>query len=84
MHRMSVAIARRELFSFVEEAQSLGLRTVLLVHGKGESKADREKSSILKACTNHWLPQLSAVQAFHSAQPRHGGTGAVYVLLQKK
>ena len=83
MHRMSVAIARRELFSFVEEAQSLGLRTVLLIHGKGESKADREKSSILKACTNHWLPQLSAVQAFHSAQLRHGGTGAVYVLLQK-
>jgi hypothetical protein len=23
------------------------------------------------------------VQAFHSAQPRHGGTGAVYVLLRK-
>ena len=83
MHRMSVAVAREELFSFVEEAQSLGLRTVLLIHGKGESKADREKSSILKACVNHWLPQLAPVQAFHSAQQRHGGTGAVYVLLQK-
>jgi hypothetical protein len=23
------------------------------------------------------------VQAFHSAQPQHGGTGAVYVLLRK-
>jgi len=23
------------------------------------------------------------VQAFHSAQPLHGGTGAVYVLLRK-
>lgn len=83
MHRMTVSVARTELFNFVEEAQSLGLRTVLLIHGKGESKADREKSSILKACTNHWLPQLPAVQAYHSAQPRHGGTGAVYVLLQK-
>jgi DNA-nicking Smr family endonuclease len=83
MHRMTVAMARKELFSFLEEAQALGLRTVLLIHGKGESKADREKSSILKACTNHWLPQLAAVQAFHSAQARHGGTGAVYVLLQK-
>jgi len=83
LHRMSVDIARKELFNFVEEAQSLGLRTVLLIHGKGESKADREKSSILKACVNHWLPQLAPVQAFHSSQPRHGGTGAVYVLLQK-
>lgn len=83
LHRMTVAIARRELFDFVEEAQSLGLRTVLLIHGKGESKAEREKSSILKGCVNHWLPQLQAVQAFHSAQLRHGGTGAAYVLLQK-
>ncbi|MEH6591744.1 MAG: DNA endonuclease SmrA [Halioglobus sp.] len=83
LHRMTVAVARLELFAFIEEAQNLGLRTVLLVHGKGESRADRDSSSILKGCANHWLPQIPAVQAFHSAQPRHGGTGAVYVLLQK-
>lgn len=83
LHRMTVAAARRELFSFIEEAQRLGLRTVLLIHGKGESKADKEKSSILKGCANRWLQELAIVQAFHSAQPRHGGTGAVYVLLQK-
>jgi DNA-nicking Smr family endonuclease len=83
LHRMTVNVARRELFSFIEEAQQLGLRTVLLIHGKGESKAEKEKSSILKGCANHWLQQLPAVQAFHSAQSRHGGTGAVYVLLQK-
>ena len=29
------------------------------------------------------LKELDAVQAFHSAQPQHGGTGAVYVLLRK-
>jgi DNA-nicking Smr family endonuclease len=83
LHRMTVAEARRELFEFVDEAQNLGLRTVLLIHGKGESRGDREKSSILKGCANHWLPQLPAVQAFHSARLQHGGTGAVYVLLQK-
>ena len=83
LHRMTVAAARRELFSFIEEAQRLGLRTVLLIHGKGESKAEQEKSSILKGCANRWLQELAVVQAFHSAQPRHGGTGAVYVLLQK-
>ncbi|MGB0189025.1 MAG: Smr/MutS family protein, partial [Aequoribacter sp.] len=27
--------------------------------------------------------ELDAVQAFHSAQPQHGGTGAVYILLRK-
>ena len=83
LHRMTVATARCELFDFIEEAQRLGLRTVLLIHGKGESKAEKEKTSVLKGCTNQWLQELAVVQAFHSAQPRHGGTGAVYVLLQK-
>ncbi|MBT4521805.1 MAG: DNA endonuclease SmrA [Halieaceae bacterium] len=83
MHRMSVEVARHELFAFVQEAQLLGLRTLILIHGKGESAPGREQASILKGCTNHWLRQLEVVQAFHSAQPRHGGTGAVYILLRK-
>jgi DNA-nicking Smr family endonuclease len=83
LHRMNAAAARRELFGFIEQAFELGLRSVLVIHGKGESKAERERSSILKGCTNHWLRELDVVQAFHSAQPRHGGTGAVYVLLKK-
>ena len=83
LHRMTAAVARRELFEFIEQSFELGLRSVLIIHGKGESKADRERSSILKGCTDHWLRELAIVQAFHSAQPRHGGTGAVYVLLKK-
>ena len=27
--------------------------------------------------------ELEIVQAFHSAQPQHGGTGAAYVLIRK-
>ena len=83
LHRMTAATARRELFGFIEQAYELGVRSVMVIHGKGESKADRERSSILKGCTNYWLRELDVVQAFHSAQPRHGGTGAVYVLLKK-
>jgi len=83
LHRMTAAVARREIFEFIEDSHQLGLRSVLVIHGKGESKAERERSSILKGCTDHWLRQLAIVQAFHSAQPRHGGTGAVYVLLKK-
>ena len=83
LHRMTVARARRELFEFIEETHRLGLRCIAIVHGKGDSRADRERDSILKGCTDHWLRQLEVVQAFHSAQPRHGGTGAVYVLLRK-
>ena len=83
LHRMTAAIARRELFWFLEEATRLGLRTVLIIHGKGQTSAEKERSSILKGCTDQWLRELDMVQAFHSAQPQHGGTGAVYVLLRK-
>jgi DNA-nicking Smr family endonuclease len=83
LHRMTAAIARAELFWFLEEAIRLGLRTVLIIHGKGQTTAEKERSSILKGCTDQWLRELDMVQAFHSAQPRHGGTGAVYVLLRK-
>lgn len=83
LHRMTTQRARKEIFEFVEESHQLGLRSVLIIHGKGESKKDLERASILKACVNLWLRELETVQAFHSAQPQHGGTGAVYVLLRK-
>ena len=83
LHRMTTAVARKELYDFIQESVRLGIRSVMIIHGKGESKAERERSSILKGCTDHWLRELDMVQAFHSAQPRHGGTGAVYVLLRK-
>jgi DNA-nicking Smr family endonuclease len=83
LHRMTVEVARREIFDFIAESQQLGLRSVLVIHGKGASNADREQSSILKGCVDQWLRELEIVQAFHSAQPQHGGTGAAYVLLRK-
>lgn len=83
LHRMTAEHARKAIFEFIEEAYQLGLRSVMVIHGKGQSKAEQERSSILKGCVNHWLRELPNVMAFHSAQPQHGGTGAVYVLLRK-
>jgi DNA-nicking Smr family endonuclease len=83
LHRMTAAVARREIFDFVEECHKLGLRSVLIIHGKGESGGGKERSSILKGAVDHWLRQLEIVQAFSSARPAHGGTGAAYVLLRK-
>lgn len=83
LHRLLVKQAKEEVFSFIAEAERLGLRTVLIVHGKGQSKAQGEQTAVLKGYVNHWLKELDAVQAFHSAQPQHGGTGALYVLLRK-
>ena len=83
LHRMTAERARREIFEFIEQSHEYGLRSVLVIHGKGESGASRERASILKGCVDHWLRELDIVQAFHSAQPQHGGTGAAYVLLRK-
>ena len=80
---MNVAQARKEIFEFIEEAHSQGLRMLLLVHGKGRAISLGNRKSILKGYTNAWLKQIPAVQAFHSAQRKDGGTGAVYILLKK-
>ena len=83
LHRMTVKQARDEVKQFIDEAGKLGLRTLLILHGKGQRKVEQENTAVLKGYVNHWLQQLEMVQAFHSAQPVHGGTGAVYVLLRK-
>lgn len=83
LHRMTVKQAREEVHTFIRESLELGLRTVLIMHGKGQRKAEQKQTAVLKGYVNHWLQDLDAVQAFHSAQPVHGGTGAVYVLLRK-
>jgi DNA-nicking Smr family endonuclease len=83
LHRVTVARARSELFEFIEQAESYGMRSVMIVHGKGENSGASEAASVIKGCVNYWLRELPAVQAFHSARPQHGGTGAVYVLLRK-
>ena len=83
LHRYTVAEARRELWSFFKEARRLGLRTLLITHGKGFGNKERSGSGVLKGYVNRWLQDIDDVQAFHSAQPQHGGTGSVYVLLRK-
>lgn len=83
LHRMTVKQAREEVNDFIRESMSLGLRTIIILHGKGQRKVEQERTAVLKGYVNQWLQDLDDVQAFHSAQPIHGGTGAVYVMLRK-
>lgn len=80
LHRLSVEQAREQVFDFVRECGRAGLRTVMILHGKGERS---ETPALLKSYVNKWLPQLPEVMAFHSAQRQDGGAGAMYVLLKK-
>lgn len=81
MHRMTVEQARMQLYQFIQECLHYQLRTVLVLHGKGDR--DPVKKATIKSHTLHWLEQMPEVIAYHSAQPHHGGAGALYVLLKK-
>jgi len=81
LHGLTIDHAREDLQAFIQFAQQHQMRCVLLVHGKGY-RANSEQP-ILKNKVNSWLRQHPDVLAFSSAQPKDGGTGAVYILIKK-
>jgi len=80
LHGLSVEQARRELQAFLGECEAIGVRHAIIVHGKGFRSKDKP---VIKPMVNRWLREVDNVLAFHSAQPRDGGSGAVYVLFRK-
>src|SRR5262245_23831702 len=78
LHSLHLAVALAQAKIFLENCQRQGRRLVLIIHGKGK-KSDKP---VLKNALNIWLRTQSDVLAFHSAQSKDGGTGAVYVLLK--
>lgn len=77
LHGMDRDTAHRTLNSFLERAVSHGRRCVLVVTGK---------SGVLKGEVPRWLnqqPNRGRIIALTQAQPRHGGGGALYVLLKR-
>jgi len=79
LHKMTVEQARTAVNSFLHQCLGRKIRTALIVHGKGMPG----NPPILKNQLNCWLRQAKVVLAFRSASPRHGGKGAVYILLKR-
>jgi DNA-nicking Smr family endonuclease len=82
LHGLRVAEARSELQAFLRDCIAQGLHSVRVIHGKGTRSGP--EGPILKPSVHHWLSQWDEVLAFASSQPRHGGNGAVYVLLKRR
>jgi len=80
LHGLNSNEAQRQLLHFLRSCVEDGCRCVHIVHGKGYRSADNYP--VLKNNLNLWLRQHKDVQAFCSASPKNGGTGAVIVLLQ--
>ena len=81
LHGMTVRQAQAALATFLAESHGFGLRSVRIVHGKGFGS--RGGTPVIKTLLNRWLRLRTEVLAFTTAQPAHGGTGAMYVLLKR-
>jgi len=80
LHRKTVKEAREALFDFTRMAVAKGWRCVLINHGRGERSPTPAR---IKSYAIAWLAQMPEVLAYHHPERRHGGAGAVYVLLRK-
>ena len=81
LHGMTVEKARETLWDFIAEATKLEVRCVRVTHGKA-ARLDG-KRPMIKSHVNTWLRQHPQVLGFASCNARHGGTGAVYVMLKR-
>ncbi|WP_417224291.1 Smr/MutS family protein [Amphritea sp.] len=81
LHGFTLDDARTELGSFIRECSLQQLRCVKVIHGKSNSVEGQH--ALMKSYVNDWLRQMNQVIAFSSAQPKDGGTGALYVLLKR-
>ncbi|RQD77702.1 Smr/MutS family protein [Desulfonatronospira sp. MSAO_Bac3] len=85
LHGLNSDQARQELLHFMREQYHQGKTCVLLIPGRGKNSPLGE--GVLRNEIQSWLtvePLKRIVLAFCSALPRHGGTGALYVLMRSK
>ena len=83
LHGMTQAEAHGELNDFIAECHMAGLRSVLVITGKGSVR----EGGVLRRMVPRWLnqaPLRSMVIAIEQATPRDGGAGAFYLLLRRR
>ena len=85
MHGMIQGAAKEALKEFIIGSVRKGLRTVLVVHGRGLRSPGGH--SVLKHASAGWLSHGAIgghVLAFTTARAADGGAGATYVLLKRE
>lgn len=98
LHGMTQDAAQKALNRFIAECHAQGVRCVLVITGKGRRAGDDDGAGrgqndnwmiprgVLKDAVPNWLsqnPNRTRIVAVSPAIPRHGGTGALYVLLKR-
>ena len=81
LHGMTQNEAHGALSDFLYDCRAAGLRSVLVITGKGAGG-----EGVLRAAVPRWLnggESRQMVRAFSHAQPKDGGHGALYVMLKR-
>jgi DNA-nicking Smr family endonuclease len=84
LHGLDRDEAKDEVQEFISRSRVKGLRSVLIVHGRGLGSIDQVpvlKTEVVNALSRKRF--RSQVLGFCTARPTDGGTGAIYVLLTR-
>ena len=82
LHGMTQDEAHRALSGFLQDCFGTGRRTVLAITGKGAGG-----EGVLRSAVPKWLNEASnreMIRGFSHAAPKHGGAGALYILLKRQ
>ena len=85
LHGMTRDKAYNALSHFLRVQYERGSRCLLIITGKGVGK--EQPQGVLRESLPQWLNRAelkSVVLAFDVAKPKHGGSGAFYLLLKRK
>jgi DNA-nicking Smr family endonuclease len=88
LHGHSLARAYDRLDRALEEAIASGARVLLLITGHAPSGESPIRRGAIRAAVGDWLAasrHASSIAAVRpAAHPRHGGRGALYIVLRRK
>jgi len=90
LHGHSLDSAHARLDHGLTQAVAMGARLVLLITGRPRPSDDHasrgERRGAIRAKVLDWLaagPHASRIAAVRPAHPKHGGAGAVYIVLKR-
>ncbi|SMF61247.1 Smr/MutS family protein [Allosphingosinicella indica] len=88
LHGHNLATAYSLLDARLEQAIATGARVLLLVTGKPPTSRDRPVGrGAIRAAVADWLAasrHAGSIAAVRGAHPRHGGLGALYIVLRRR
>jgi DNA-nicking Smr family endonuclease len=86
LHGHNLSTAYSLLDDRLERAIANGARLLLLITGKPRTEG-AEKRGAIRAAVGDWLAasrHAADIAAVRNAHPRHGGAGALYIVLRKR